>query len=77
VLPTSCSACHCDSSLLQSYSPLALLPKHAGQALWQGGVLVFSGERLVWAHADPAASAHADLQAVVAAATKGEQKASD
>ncbi|KAL4458903.1 hypothetical protein ABPG75_013768 [Micractinium tetrahymenae] len=55
--------------VLRTYKPL--MPPKMDQAFWQGGVLVFEGRRLLWAHADPATSAHADLEEVVAAATAG------
>lgn len=47
------------------------MPKRMEQALWQGGVLIFKGKELLWAHADEGTGAHADLEQVVAAATKG------
>ena len=46
-------------------------PPHTLPTLRKGGVLVLEGRRLLWAHADPATSAHADLGEVVAAATAG------
>jgi len=54
---------------MQTYKPL--MPKKGDQAFWQGGALVFEGRRLLWAHADRATSAHADLAEVLAAATRG------
>ena len=39
------------------------------QAFQQGGVLLFQGPRLAWAHYDPATSAHADVGEVVRRAT--------
>lgn len=54
---------------LQSYKMLA--PPSVGQVLWQGGMLVFEGPTLLWAHADPSTAAHADLEQVVAVATRG------
>lgn len=54
---------------LQSYKMLA--PPSVGQVLWQGGMLVFEGPTLLWAHADPSTAAHADLDQVVAVATRG------
>ena len=53
----------------QTYKPL--MPPRSEQALWQGGMLVFDGPRLMWAHADQGTAAHADLAQVVAIATKG------
>jgi hypothetical protein len=53
---------------VQTYKPL--MPPRSEQALWQGGVLVFKGPRLLWAHADEGTAAHADLQQVVAIATR-------
>lgn len=47
------------------------MPKQPGQALWQGGMLVFEGPRVLFAHADPGTAAHADFDEVVAAATAG------
>ncbi|EFN51152.1 hypothetical protein CHLNCDRAFT_55327 [Chlorella variabilis] len=55
--------------VLKSYKPL--MPPRTEQAFFQGGVLVFEGPRLLWAHYDPATSAHADLGQLVAAATQG------
>ena len=46
-------------------------PGGTRQALQQGGMLVFHGAELAFSHADPATGAHADLGAVLAAATRG------
>lgn len=56
---------------LQSYKPL--MPKRGDQALWQGGLLIFEGPRLLWAHSDPGTAVHADLPTVLAVATQGRQ----
>lgn len=53
----------------QSYKPL--MPPRSDQVFFQGGTLVFEGPRLLFSHYDPATSAHADFQQVVAAATQG------
>lgn len=55
--------------VLKTYKPL--MPKRSDQAFWQGGMLVLEGRTVLWAHADPATSAHADLAEVVAVATRG------
>jgi hypothetical protein len=55
-------------AVLKSYKMLA--PPSVGQVLWQGGVLVFEGPTLLWAHADPSTAVHADLEEVVAVATQ-------
>lgn len=41
------------------------------QALQQGGVVVFQGQELLWAHYDPATAAHADLKLVTRVAAEG------
>lgn len=41
-------------------------PRGVGQALQQGGVLVFDGESLAFSHYDRATGAHADIGGVVA-----------
>jgi hypothetical protein len=45
-------------------------PPKLDQALQQGGVLVFDGARVAFAHRDQATGAHADLGDVVAVATR-------
>jgi hypothetical protein len=42
-------------------------PPRQDQALQQGGVVIFQGRELLWAHYDPATAAHADLAQVGAA----------
>jgi hypothetical protein len=45
-------------------------PMHV-QALQQGGVVIFEGERLIYAHYDPSIGAHADLEELLKAALHG------
>ncbi|GAB4821566.1 hypothetical protein N2152v2_008612 [Parachlorella kessleri] len=46
-------------------------PPKQDQAYQQGGVVIFEGKELLWAHYDPATGAHADLKEVVEVATDG------
>lgn len=56
-------------SVLKDYT--MLMPPRTEQAFIQGGVLLFQGPELVWAHFDPSTAAHADLGEVVRLATEG------
>jgi hypothetical protein len=45
-------------------------PPRPEQALQQGGVVVFHGDRAVFVHRDPATGAHADMVEVIRVATE-------
>lgn len=47
------------------------IPPKLSQGLQQGGMLVFEGERTLFAHADPSTGAHASLDEVLAVAVAG------
>ena len=51
------------------------IPPKLSQGLQQGGMIVFEGDRTLFAHADPSTGAHASLDEVLAVAVAGAKPA--
>lgn len=56
---------------LKLLSPSQWLPPRQDQALNQGGMYIFEGQKVLFSHKDPATGAHADLQQVLGTALAG------